>query len=96
MLDIAETRTSVAVLLSWLLFVVTLVPGGFLGYLLRRNGVWIGVGLWVVSLLLPFPTAELAAISHRGFTGLAAGTILGYLGLIWQQRQAPDSSPDAE
>ncbi|WP_159786364.1 hypothetical protein [Sodalinema gerasimenkoae] len=95
-MDIAGTRTSVANLLSWILFAVTLVPGGFLGYLLRRNGVWIGVGLWAFSLLLPFPTAELATISHRGFTGLAAGTVLGYLGLIWQQRQAQDSSPDAE
>ena len=90
MLDIAETRTSVAVLLSWILFAVTLVSGGFLGYWLRRNGIWIAVGLWAVSLLLPFPTPELAAISHRGFTGLATGTILGYLGLVWRQRQASE------
>ena len=31
MFDIAETRTSVAVLLSWILFAVTLVPGGLPG-----------------------------------------------------------------
>lgn len=76
---IAETRLQLTSLLSWAIFLVAIVPGGFLGYRLRLNGLWLSVGLLAVSFLLPFPTAEIGAIAHRGFSGLAIASFLGYL-----------------
>ncbi|MDC0833567.1 hypothetical protein AY599_17565 [Leptolyngbya valderiana BDU 20041] len=85
---IAETRQQLTEVLSWLLFLVALVPGGFIGYKFRNNGLWIAGGLLAASFLIPFPTKEIAMLSHRGFASFAVAAVVGYVVYRWRNREA--------
>lgn len=87
---LAETRFQVTSLLSWAVFAIALLPGGLLGYQFRLNGLWLSTGLLAVSFLVPFPTAELSTIAHRGFAGFALASMVGYFGSAGNRREEDD------
>ncbi|MBO9999451.1 MAG: hypothetical protein J7641_10675 [Cyanobacteria bacterium SID2] len=91
--EIAEARQQVTEILSGLLFLIVLIPGGFIGYQFRNNGLWVAAGLFCASFLIPFPTREIAMLSHRGIASFAIATAIGYLIYQWRNPGADDSKP---